>query len=206
MRVFVVILFAASILLPPSAALSAGEDMPSPLAGSGKSRSDSPSPLAGKSLDQLFVTLADRGDEAAGQAAEAEIQRRWLESGSDTVDLLMQWSAESLAAKDFGGALDFLDAVTVLKPDYAEGWNRRATIFYLQDDYGKAIADLEKVLALQPRHFGALAGLGLILRDIDRKAEALAVLEKALAIDPYIDPDVKDTIDELKPKVEGQEI
>lgn len=162
--------------------------------------------FAGKTMDQLFAQLADKSDPDAGQAAENEIQRRWLNSGGDTIDLLMQWSAQSLATKDYGASLDFLDAVTALKPDYAEAWNRRATIYYLQDDYGKAIADLEKVLALEPRHFGALAGLGLILRDIDRKADALAALQKALAIDPYLDSDVQDTIDELKPEVDGEEI
>lgn len=162
--------------------------------------------MAGKTMDQLFAQLADKTDPEGGQAAETEIQRRWMSSGSDTVDLLMQWSSQSLAAKNYGASLDFLDAVTAMKPDYAEGWNRRATIYYLQDDYGKAIADLEKVLSLEPRHFGALAGLGLILRDIDRKADALAALQKALAIDPYLDSDVQGTIDELRPEVEGEEI
>lgn len=205
MRVFVVCLIGAALLLPVSGAVSANVDPVPPAAG------EQPGPLAPRdvgelTLDELFSQLARPGDDAAGQAAEAEIQRRWGRSGSDTVDLLMQWSAQAVAGKEYNRALDFLDAVTMLKPDYAEGWNRRATLFYLQDDYGKAIADLEKVLALEPRHFGALAGLGLILRDIDRKAEALAALQRALEIDPYLESDVKEAIDELRPEVDGEEI
>jgi len=96
--------------------------------------------------------------------------------------------------------------VTTLKPDYVEGWNRRATLFFLQDDYGKALSDLEKVLALEPRHFGALAGLGMILNEIDRKKEALLALQKAIAIDPYLDDQVRDTIKTLQPEIDGREI
>lgn len=163
-------------------------------------------PLGEMSMDELFATLADPANEPRGRAAEKEIQRRWSRSGSATVDLLMSWAQQSLAAKEYGRALDFLDQVVMLKPDYAEGWNRRATVFYLQDEYGKALSDIEKVLALEPRHFGALAGIGTIFEELDRKADALAAFEKALAIDPYLDDDVRKSIDQLKPDVEGEQI
>ncbi|HWJ72766.1 MAG TPA: tetratricopeptide repeat protein [Kaistia sp.] len=163
-------------------------------------------PLAEETMDQLFATLADPADETRAKAAEQEIQRRWTRSGSATIDLLMGWAQQSLAAKDYGRSLDFLDQVVMLKPDFAEGWNRRATIYYLRDDYGKALADLEKVLALEPRHFGALAGIGMIFQDIDRKADALAAFERALALDPYLDPEIKNAIKSLEPDVHGKEI
>ncbi len=163
-------------------------------------------PLGEMSMDELFATLADPANEPRGRAAEKEIQRRWSRSGSATVDLLMSWAQQSLAAKEYGRALDFLDQVVMLKPDYAEGWNRRATVFYLQDEYGKALSDIEKVLILEPRHFGALAGIGTIFEELDRKADALAAFEKALAIDPYLDDDVRKSIDQLMPDVEGEQI
>ncbi len=163
-------------------------------------------PLGEMSMDELFATLADPANDARGRAAEKEIQRRWSRSGSATIDLLMSWAQQSLAAKDYGRALDFLDQVVMLKPDYAEGWNRRATVFYLQDEYGKALSDIEKVLILEPRHFGALAGIGTIFEELDRKADALAAFEKALAIDPYLEDDVRKSIDQLKPDVEGEQI
>jgi len=194
MRAFVVSLVALAALAAPSFAVA---------------KDDSTVPggdLGSQTIDQLFVTLGTPGDEQAGSAAEAEIQRRWLLSGSDTIDLLMQWAAEAVATKDYGRAFDFLDAVVTLKPDFAEGWNRRATLFFLQDDYGKALSDLEKVLALEPRHFGALSGLGMILNEIDRKKEALTALQKALVIDPYLDDQVRETIKSLEPEVSGREI
>lgn len=206
MRAFVVSLLLAAALPPVTPAFSETSGAAEAAPESRRSVADIRRGLGDQTLDQLFATLAKPGDEATGQAVEAEIERRWLKSGSDTIDLLMEWSAQSLASKDYGRALDFLDAVTMLKPDFAEGWNRRATIFYLEDEYGKAIADLEKVLALQPRHFGALAGLGLILRDVDRDIEALAALRKAIEIDPYLDSEVQDAIDELRPSVEGRDI
>lgn len=199
MRAFVISVAAlaalAALALPSFAATDGVVD---PLAPGGD--------IASQSVEQLFSTLSRPGDEAAGAAAEAEIQRRWMKSGSDTIDLLMQWAAEAIATKDYPRAFDFLDAVITLKPDFAEGWNRRATLFFLQDDYGKALSDLEKVLALEPRHFGALAGLGIILNEIDRKKDALAALQKALAIDPYLDDQVRDAIKELEPQVDGRPI
>lgn len=159
-----------------------------------------------ESLDQLFKTLATPGDAAIGEAAEGEIERRWLQSGSDTIDLLMLWAQQAIAAKDYPRANDFLDAVTTLKPSYAEGWNRRATLFFLEQQYGKALSDIEKVLAIEPRHFGALAGLGLILQEIDQKPTALAALKKALAINPYLDDSVKNAVRDLEPSVEGHPI
>lgn len=192
MRSFVVLIVVfASLVAPAFAAAPPSEPAPG---------------VDSQTLDQLFATMANPDDKSAGKSAEAEIQRRWRKSGSDTVDLLMSWAADALAAKQYGQALDFLDSVVTLKPDFAEGWNRRATIFYLQDDYGKAIADLEKVLALQPRHFGALAGLGMILREISHDKEALTALEKAVDLDPYLDGDIQDVIKELKPTVDGQDI
>ncbi|MBN8999537.1 MAG: tetratricopeptide repeat protein [Rhizobiales bacterium] len=203
MRVFFVVSLVAALLLP--AGMAAAQDAPEPVPPAA-SPSAKPEPPPERTMDELFAALADHSDEAAGRAAEEEIQRRWLMSGSDTVDLLMLWTAQAFATKDYATALDYLDAVTMLKPDYVEGWNRRATIFYLQDDYAKAIADIEKVLALEPKHFGALAGLGLILHDLGRDADALAALERALAIDPYLDGDIKETIEELRPAVEGESI
>ncbi len=196
MRAFVVSLLV--FLALSSASLAAA-----PGVGDSASKGDG---LAGQSIDQLFTSLAKPGDEASGSAVEAELERRWRDSGSDTIDLLMQWAAEAIATKDYPRAFDYLDAVTTMRPDYIEGWNRRATLFFLQDEYGKAISDLEKVLALEPRHFGALAGLGMILNDIDRKKEALLALKKAIAIDPYLDDQVRDAIKTLEPQIDGREI
>jgi tetratricopeptide (TPR) repeat protein len=196
MRAFVISLFALAALSSVSLAAT-----PDSADSSGKDGG-----LTSQSMDQLFSTLAKPGDDATGKAVESELERRWRDSGSDTIELLMQWATEAIATKNFPRALDYLDAVTTMKPDYVEGWNRRATLFFLQDEYGKALSDLEKVLALEPRHYGALAGLGMILNEIDRKKEALLALKKAIAIDPYLDDQVRDAIKTLEPELDGREI
>ena len=211
MRAFVISGLLASLFLAAAPVLAGAEGVSPVVTGDAPSAADTseaaPRRAVGeKSMDQLFATLADRSDEQRGRQAEAEIQRRWMRSGSATIDLLMGWAREAAGAKNYALALDYLDQVVMLKPDYAEGWNRRATIFYMQDQYGKAISDLEKVLALEPRHFGALAGLGMILQEMDRKADALAAFEKALALDPYLKDDVGDAAKRLKPEVEGRAI
>jgi len=92
-----------------------------------------------------------------------------------------------MTAKNYPLALDYLDRILTLKPDYAEGWNVRATVYFLNDDYSRAMFDLDQVLKLEPRHFDALAGLGAVLREMGKEKEALAVFEQALALDPHLD-------------------
>ena len=155
-------------------------------------------------LDSLFKTLQTARDEAA-RAAEDAILKLWLESGSATVDLLMDWTLKAMEDKNYPLALDFLDRVVTLAPGYAEGWNKRATVFYLTDDYGKSIADIERALAIEPRHFGALAGLGTILRELGDDKRALAAYRQAIAIDPQME-NVRQAIGELQKDEDGREI
>ena len=107
--------------------------------------------------------------------------------------------------KDFDLAIQLLDAVIELKPNYTEGWNRRATVYYMQKDYGHALADIHEVLAREPRHFGALSGLGLILQEIGDEKHALEAYRRALAIDPHLEH-IDDVVNSLREKVEGRDI
>lgn len=156
-------------------------------------------------LNSLFDTLQSTGDEAAAKAAENDIIEIWLDSGSDTIDLLMTWTIEAMERKNYPLALDYLDRMIALQPDYAEAWNKRATVHFLVDDYSKAIADIEQTLAREPRHFGALSGLGTIMRDIGEEDRALAAFRHALEIDPYLD-NVKEAVAEIESEAAGDEI
>ena len=84
-------------------------------------------------------------------------------------------------------ALDVLDQVVLVKPDFAEGWNKRATVYYLLDDYAASLTDIRRTLALEPRHFGALAGLGMILEHTGHEERAIEVFRRALEINPQMD-------------------
>lgn len=156
-------------------------------------------------IDMMFGRLAKSTDERRANRIARHIMRRLSQSGSDTIDLLMVQAAGAMQAKNFGLALDLLDGVVRLKPDFAEGWNRRATVHFMMGDYGDSISDIEQVLIREPRHWGALAGLAMILVSLDRKEEALVVMDKALAVHPHLER-MKERRDRLAKEVEGSDI
>src|ERR1043165_9113252 len=158
-----------------------------------------------RGLDFLFGALKAAPDEASAKHVEARIWAIWLQTPSDTAALLMSRAKAALDAKQPDVALKLLDALIKLRPDYIEAWNRRATLYYLQNDYTRSLADIEQVLSREPRHFGALAGLGMIMQDLGDEKRALEAFRKALAINPYLEK-VPDMVKMLTEKVEGRDI
>jgi tetratricopeptide (TPR) repeat protein len=158
-----------------------------------------------KGLEFLFGALKAAPDEASAKHVEGRIWALWSQTASDTTALLMARSKVATEAKQYDVALKLLDAVVKLKPDYVEGWNRRATIYYLKNDYAHSLEDIEQVLAREPRHFGALAGLGMIMQELGDDKRALDAFRKALAVNPHLDK-VPDMVKTLSEKVEGRDI
>jgi tetratricopeptide (TPR) repeat protein len=156
-------------------------------------------------LDDLFARLAAAQDETEAKGVANLIERRWLRSGSDTADLLMTRATEALNAKEYPLAIELLDRVIALQPDWAEPWNRRATAFFLLDDPASSMADIRQVLSREPRHFGAWAGLGHIYMAGGDKKRALEAYRKALAIYPRLEA-VREMLDRLAPEVDGRDI
>ncbi len=170
--------------------------------------SDLPRPEHGErvyNLNTLFDALKVAPDAQSAKAIEERIWAVWIVSGSDTCNLLMGRARVAADEKDYDLAIKLLNAVVELKPDYIEGWNRRATIYYLKKDYAHSIADIREVLLREPRHFGALSGLGLILQEIGDDKHALEAYRKVLAIDPRQEH-VAETVKSLSEKVEGRDI
>lgn len=169
---------------------------------------DLPRPEHGErvyNLNTLFDALKVAPDAQSAKAIEERIWAVWIVSGSDTCNLLMGRARVAADEKDYDLAIKLLNAVVELKPDYIEGWNRRATIYYLKKDYAHSIADIREVLLREPRHFGALSGLGLILQEIGDDKHALEAYRKVLAIDPHQEH-VAETVKNLSEKVEGRDI
>lgn len=139
-------------------------------------------------LSPLFVRLMKK-DLAAAEAREIEAQiwSLWQPSGSQTTDLLLARADGLLREEDTDSAISVLDEVVSLAPDYAEGWNKRATAHFLQDDYKTALNDVERTLRLEPRHFGAWSGLGTILLTMGEDARALRAYDHALQINPHLE-------------------
>jgi len=158
-----------------------------------------------RNLDFLFGALKAAPDDATAKAIEERIWTVWAASRSDTTNLLMTRVKTAVEAKDLDLAVKLLDSIVKIKPDYVEGWNRRATIFYMRKDYGRALNDIREVLKREPRHFGALAGFGLILQDIGDDRQALEVYRRALAVHPRMER-IPDLVKTLQEKVEGRDI
>src|SRR5262252_826484 len=158
-----------------------------------------------KGLDFLFGALKAAPDETSAKHVEARIWALWMQTPSDTAALLMMRAKTAMDAQQMDVALKLLDAVIKLRPDYVEAWNRRATLYYLQNDYARSLADIKQVLVREPRHFGALAGLGMIMQDLGEDKRALDAFRQALAIDPYLEK-VPELVKQLSEKVEGREI
>lgn len=162
-------------------------------------------PDPGKAVDDLLARLAKTEDPQTARRIAGTVQGLWRRSGSDTIDLLTSRAAEAQRDSKLDVAARLMDEVVALKPDYAEGWNQRATLRFLAKDYDQAMADIRETLTREPRHFGAWMGLGRILADSGLEAKALAAYRKAYEIYPAIDG-LKKQLDELTLKVEGQPI
>ena len=157
------------------------------------------------SLDDLFARLKTTDDAAEGKGIAKLIEQRLDRSGSATVDLLTGRARQAMVSHDFALAAELMDRATALEPRWAEGWNRRATVFWLLSDKGEAVADLQRALVLEPRHFEAWAALGKIYQSMDDDTRARAAYRRALAIHPTMDS-VKEAVDRLAPSVDGRDL
>ncbi|WP_295555602.1 tetratricopeptide repeat protein [uncultured Hyphomicrobium sp.] len=158
-----------------------------------------------KLLDELYTRLATAPDQATSNEVAAAIEQLWAHSGSPTADLLVARASAAAEAQNRELAMKLLNAAVELQPDFAEAWNRRAYLYYLDNDFKRALGDLRRVLALDPRHFKALEGLGNLLQNLGEKKAALEAYESVLKVNPNA-ADAKKARDDLKVEVEGQGI
>ncbi len=156
-------------------------------------------------LDELFNRLGKAKNRRQARGIVRSIERAWMNSGSDTADLLMTRAALAMKKKNHRLALQLLDKIVYLEPGWSEVWNKRATVRYFSDDPDGAVSDIAETLAREPRHFGALVGLGFILRRAKLEKLSLKVFRRALEINPQL-KNISSIIDKLKVSVEGQGI
>lgn len=155
-------------------------------------------------LEALFEGL--RGDDPA---AAAQIEERifdlWSQSGSPSMDLLLDRGRNALAEGNTKLAVEHFTALIDHAPEFAEGYNARATAFFQDRKFGLSLADIQKTLALNPRHFGAMSGLALILEEIGRPEDALAAWREVEALHPHREG-LKEAVQRLERQVEGAEL
>jgi len=153
--------------------------------------------------DELFEKLKNAEGQREIAMAEADIMNAWMDSGSPTVDLLMSRADDAIAAGDTEHARALYDRCVLIKPDYAEAWNRRAALFLADDKFDEALRDINEALTLEPRHFGAWTGLGFIMQQLGADKEALEAFEEALKFHPNLQA-AKQSAAKLRPKSSGQ--
>ena len=137
-------------------------------------------------LNLAFAQLAKASSPQGVRVLEARIWQIWLEHPQPRINEMMRWGVEALNTQDYPTALKLFDSLVEAAPEFAEGWNKRATVRFLVGNYEGSIEDIRKTLALEPRHFGALSGLGMIHTNQERWFAAMAAFEQALRIHPHL--------------------
>lgn len=128
-----------------------------------------------------------------------------MHSGDGKVDALIAVGVAALNEGNYDRALDAFDQIVRVAPNFAEGWNKRATTLYSMGRFDEAVKDVERVLALEPRHFGALSGLGLCDEQLNKDQEALNAFERAAGVDPNM-PGLRLRIEALRKRLAKESI
>lgn len=151
---------------------------------------------------EALAWLAVHGDQSATHAvverlrdedpsvrglAEQTLWAIWTRSGDPEVDRLMEQGVQLTNEQNYEEALSVFGEIIRRRPDFAEGYNKRATVLYLMGDYLHSLEDVEQTLRRNPEHFGALSGGGLCMLKLERLAEALSYFERALAVNPNME-------------------
>ncbi len=135
-------------------------------------------------LPALFTLLASEKDPNASKAIEGQIWQLWLEAPDKNAASLISQVSQAMAVGQLDIALRLSNQLVDSSPDFAEGWNKRATVHYLMENFDNSVADIRETVRLEPRHFGAISGLGLIFMRTKNMQAALEAFEQVLAISP----------------------
>jgi tetratricopeptide (TPR) repeat protein len=144
----------------------------------------------------LFDQLATAKSGTEVQQIQAKIWNVWMDSGDVEVNSWMQQGSKAVSEGEYTKAIAIFTKVTERMPDYVEGWNKRATAYYLNGDYNASLQDIFRTLSIEKRHFGALSGLASIYLANNDYKEALRVLEYILLICPS-QPGLEEQVHEL---------
>lgn len=153
--------------------------------------------LSAADLDQLFLDLKGQQDPARAAQTEKEIWAEWMDSGDREINHKLATGALAMRMGRLDTALRLFNEVTELDPQFAEGWNKRATALYLDGQYDASLGAIRKTLELEPRHFGALSGRAMIYLRQGRTRGAARTYERILEIYPT-QPQAQERLEELE--------
>lgn len=156
-------------------------------------------------LKSLFDALKTADSPAKASYAEMIIWQIWSDTGDPKFNDVLHEGSDAMSRRDFPTALEKFNLLIDKKPEFAEGWNKRATLYYLMGDYKASIADIDHVLELEPRHFGALSGLGLINVQLNRDEAAMDAFERVLDVYP-MNAGARLNLEFVKKRIEGSSL
>lgn len=156
-------------------------------------------------LDALFAKLNRTKDGAVAHALIQQIWIAWSQSGRRSIDDLLSRGKINISEGEYEAALEKFDQVIRRAPDFAEGWNGRATVLFMMGRYTQSLADIVETLKREPRHFGALAGRGMIFMRLGQYGAALKAFDEALRHNPFI-PERERLIPALRDKLGVREL
>jgi tetratricopeptide (TPR) repeat protein len=204
-RVTSLLAILALTALPGAVAARADEGAAPAPKGDSKAQ-EAPAPQTPAELRaDIYARLAASTDADETEGLVGLLLAAYAQSGSDTGDLLLSRARKAMGAREYDAAGRILDATIALLPGWAEGWNARATLRFLDDDYDGSMADIAETLKREPRHLGALLGMATILEARDKPEEALKVYNRVLAIAPHW-RNAQKAADKLKASIAGQEL
>jgi tetratricopeptide (TPR) repeat protein len=152
----------------------------------------------GIAADVPALVDALRDDDAVVRGlAEQAMWEVWSRSGDPEIDRLLALGIAQMQERDVDGAIETFTRIIDARPAFAEGWNKRATVYYLAGEYRKSLADCDEVMKRNPHHFGALSGYGMIYLRLAEPERALDYFQRALAVNPNL-RGVQDAVEELK--------
>lgn len=152
----------------------------------------------GTAADVPVLVEALRDDDAVvRELAEGAMWEVWSRSGDPAIDRLFALGLAQMQERDTAGAIETFTRIIDARPAFAEGWNKRATVYYLAGEYRKSLADCDEVMKRNPYHFGALSGYGMIYLRLAEPERALDYFQRALAVNPNL-RGVQDAVEELK--------
>ena len=154
-------------------------------------------------LPKLFESLKNATDAKTAQVTASDIWRIWSEKPDDKrIAELLRQGTEQMNAGYLRKAEKLFTLVIDAAPDFAEAWNKRATVYFLMGAYDLSKKDIAQTIAREPQHFGAWSGLGLVETHIGNYDAALKAYEKARRIHPFLEG-YENMVDKLKKLAQG---
>lgn len=135
-------------------------------------------------LDGLFESLRETEVASEAEPIAREIWRVWGLPKNNKASIPLVQGVVYMSNGELPDARSKFDQVIAIDPEFAEGWNKRATVAFMQGDFDASVKDIQKTLALEPRHFGALSGLALIYENLGKQETALDILLQVKEIYP----------------------